>query len=65
MPLSRAYDVLGLGVAAGGDEVFRDLVLSRIMEPASKLDNLLVLEEAGVAAPLYRTVLREPVYLSV
>jgi hypothetical protein len=26
--LSRAYDVLGLGQASGGDEVFRDLVLA-------------------------------------
>ena len=35
--------------AAGGDEVFRHLVLARIIEPASKLDSLRVLEEAGVA----------------
>ena len=48
--LARAYDVLGLGAAAGGDEVFRDLVLARIIEPASKLDSLRVLEEAGAAA---------------
>ena len=47
--LSRAYDVLGFDAAAGGDEVFRDLVLARIIEPASKLDSLRVLEEAGVA----------------
>jgi hypothetical protein len=56
--LSRAYDVVGLGAAAGGDEVFRDLVLARIIEPSSKLDSLRVLEEAGVAAASYRTVLR-------
>jgi hypothetical protein len=56
--LTRDYDVLGLGAAAGGDEVFRDLVLARIIEPASKLDSLRVLEEAGVAAASYRTVLR-------
>jgi hypothetical protein len=61
--LSRAYDVLGLGVAAGGDEVFRGLVLARIIEPASKLDSLRVLEEAGAAAASYRTVLRRlPAY---
>ena len=35
--LSRAYDVLGLQVAAGGDEVFQALVLARIIEPTSKL----------------------------
>jgi Transposase DDE domain len=61
--LTRAYDVLGLGAAAGGDEVFRDLVLARIIEPASKLDSLRVLEEAGVTTTSYRTVLRRlPAY---
>ena len=61
--LARAYDVLGFGVAAGGNEVFRGLVLARIIEPASKLDSLRVLEEAGVAVPSYRTVLRRlPAY---
>jgi len=47
--LARGYDVLGFGRAAGGDEVFRQLVLARIIEPVSKLDSLRVLEEAGVA----------------
>ena len=61
--LSRAYDVLGFDAAAGGDEVFRGLVLARIIEPASKLDSLRVLGEAGVAAPSYRTLMRRlPVY---
>lgn len=61
--LTRARGVLGLGVAAGGDEVFRDLVLARIIEPASELDGLRVLEEAGVAVPSYRIVLwRLPAY---
>ena len=41
--LSRGYDVLGLAAAAGGDEVFRQLVLARIIEPVSKLDSLRVL----------------------
>ena len=36
--LSRGYDVLGLAAATGGDEVFRQLVLARIIEPVSKLD---------------------------
>src|SRR4051794_37936223 len=31
--LSTVYDTLGLGEAAGGDEVFRALVLARIIEP--------------------------------
>jgi len=61
--LERAYQALGLGAAAGGDEVFRDLALARIIEPSSKLDSLRVLEEAGVTGASYRTVLRRlPVY---
>jgi hypothetical protein len=61
--LEHAYQVLGFDRAAGGDEVFRDLVLARIIEPVSKLDSLRVLEEAGVAAASYRTVKRRlPVY---
>lgn len=47
--LRHAYRVLGLEKAAGGDEVFRDLVLARIIEPVSKLDSLRVLAEAGAA----------------
>ena len=37
--LEHAYRVLGLDAAAGGDDVFRHLVLARIIEPASKLDS--------------------------
>ena len=50
--------MLGLENAAGGDEVFRHLVLARIIEPASKLDSLRVVEEAGVTAAPYATVKR-------
>jgi hypothetical protein len=61
--LEDAYRALGFDQAAGGDEVFRDLVLARIIEPVSKLDSLRVLEEAGAAAASYRTVLRRlPAY---
>jgi len=61
--LSRAYEVLGFGVAAGGDEVFKALVLARIIEPTSKLDSLRVIEEAGAAAPSYPTLNRRlPLY---
>jgi hypothetical protein len=61
--LSYGYDVLGFGRADGGDEVFRQLVLARIIEPSSKLDSLRVLEEAGISAPSYRTLLRRlPVF---
>ena len=54
--LCRTYDSLGFDRAAGGDEVFRALVLARIIEPTSKLDALRVLVEAGVAAPSYATL---------
>jgi hypothetical protein len=56
--LAHAYDVLGFTSATGGDAVFRDLVVARIIEPVSKLDSLRVLEEAGLAPPPYRTVTR-------
>jgi hypothetical protein len=45
--LEHAYRVLGFAGATGGDEVFAQLVLARIIEPVSKLDSLRVLEEAG------------------
>jgi hypothetical protein len=61
--LEHAWQVLGFDHAADGDEVFRDLVLARIIEPVSKLDSLRVLEEAGVVAASYRTVKRRlPAY---
>jgi hypothetical protein len=61
--LSRAYDVLGFGQATGGDEVFRQLVLARIIEPTSKQDSLRVLQEAGVDGPSYPTLNRRlPAY---
>jgi hypothetical protein len=54
---------LGFGRAAGGDEVFGQLVLARIIEPVSKLDSLRVLEEAGVAPASYATLKRRlPAY---
>ena len=61
--LARAYDVLGFTAAAGGDEVFFQLVAARVIEPVSKLDSLRVLEEAGLAPVSYPTVNRRlPVY---
>jgi hypothetical protein len=61
--LERGYRVLGLEGAAGGDEVFRHLVLARIIEPASELDSIRVLEEAGVTTASYRTIERRlPAY---
>jgi Transposase DDE domain len=61
--LCHAYDRVGFGRATGGDEVFRQLVLARIIEPASKQDSLRVLAEAGVDGPSYPTLNRRlPVY---
>ena len=54
--LARGYAVLGLEKAAGGDEVFRGLVLARIIEPASRLDSGRALEEAGATPASYPTV---------
>jgi Transposase DDE domain len=61
--LAGVYERLGFAAAAGGDEVFHQLVLARIIEPTSKLDSLRVLEEAGLPTPSYRTINRRlPVY---
>jgi hypothetical protein len=61
--LCRAYDVLGFDLGAGADEVFRQMVLARIIEPTSKQDSLRVLDETGVAGPSYPTLNRRlPVY---
>lgn len=56
--LGHAFEVLGFEAATGGDEVFRALVLARIIEPTSKLDSLRVIEEAGVDPPSYATLKR-------
>jgi hypothetical protein len=56
--LEHAYQVLEFAGATGGDEVFAQLVLARIIEPVSKAGSLRVLEEAGVAPASYRTVTR-------
>ncbi len=43
--LAHVYDWLGFGEV--GDEVFRDLVIARIVEPTSKIDALRVLADLG------------------
>jgi hypothetical protein len=61
--LCAAYRVLGFESVTKGDNVFRDLVLARIIEPTSKADASRVLSEAGVDAASYATVKRRlPVY---
>lgn len=56
--LCAAYRVLGFESATKGDNVFRDLVLARIIEPASKLDTERVLSEVGVQPASYATIKR-------
>ncbi|MFY1636378.1 IS1634 family transposase [Solwaraspora sp. WMMB335] len=56
--LGRGYETLGFARAAGRDEVFKALVLARIIEPTSKLDSVRVLDEAGAWAPSYATIKR-------
>jgi hypothetical protein len=56
--LCQAYGVLRFDSVLKGDEVLRDLVLARIIEPTSKIDAERVLSETGVAAASYRTVKR-------
>jgi hypothetical protein len=61
--LCRAYDLLGFADATGHDDVFRHLVLARIIEPTSKLDSLRVLAEVGITPASYATVKRRlPTY---
>jgi Transposase DDE domain len=61
--LEHAYRVLGFDHASGGDEVFTQLVLARIIEPVSKPGSLRVLGEAGLAGPSYATLKRRlPAY---
>lgn len=47
--LERVYSSLGFNTI--DDEVFKQLVLARIIEPTSKLDTIRVLEELGIKAP--------------
>src|SRR4029077_11654990 len=56
--LCRSYGVLGFDQVLDGDEVLRDLVLARIIEPTSKIDAERVLSETGVTGASYRTVKR-------
>jgi hypothetical protein len=61
--LCWAYDRLGFDTATGGDGVFRQLVLARLVEPTSKLDAIRVLSELGIVPPGYRTIFRRlPAY---
>jgi hypothetical protein len=54
--LGGVYDWLGFDVVA--DQVFRDLVIARIVEPTSKLDAARVLTDLGAKTVSYRTIQR-------
>src|SRR4051812_38487873 len=56
--LCAAYRILGFESVTKGDNVFRDLVLARIIEPSSKIDAERVLGEVGAAPASYATVKR-------
>ncbi len=63
--LGVGYAALGLDSACDHDEVFRQLVLGRIIDPTSKLDTIRVLTEVGVPAVSYPTIKRRlPSYAS-
>jgi len=47
--LASVYSLLGFDEI--GDEVFKQLVIARIIEPASKLDTVRILENLGLDAP--------------
>ncbi len=56
--LCAGYRMLGFESATKGDNVFRDLVLARIIEPSSKIDAERVLSEVGATPASYATVKR-------
>jgi Transposase DDE domain len=61
--LCAAYRILGFESATKADNVFRDLVLARIIEPSSKFDAERVLTEVGVEPASYATLKRRlPIY---
>lgn len=61
--LSTAFRAVGLDKSSGGDEVFKHLVLARVIEPTSKLESIRVLDEIGIQASSYPTINRRlPIY---
>lgn len=54
--LEQVYDRIGFN--AVGNEVFKKLVLARLVEATSTADTIRVLEEIGVSAPGLRTIWR-------
>lgn len=56
--LETAWKAVALDRLDGADEVFRQLVTARLIEPTSKQDSLRVLAEAGLSPVSYATVKR-------
>ena len=54
--IGSVYDRLGFGIV--DDDVFKDLVIARIVEPTSKVDSLRVLDDLGAKAVSYKTIQR-------
>jgi len=52
--LAHVYNWLGFGEV--GDDVLRDLVIARIVEPTSKIDALRVLADLGATLVSYKTI---------
>lgn len=61
--LTAGFTAVGCDRAAGGDKVFKQLVLARLIEPTSKLDSIRVLDEMGCDSVSYATMKRRlPTY---
>lgn len=56
--LEAAWRAVGLDRLDGADEVFRQIVTARLIEPTSKQDSLRGLTEAGLSPVSYATVKR-------
>ena len=56
--IDACFNELGLAVATGDDQVFRDLVRARLINPGSKFDSIETLAEVGVTSASYATTKR-------
>lgn len=54
----HAWQTLGFDTATGDDQVFKHLVLARLVQPGSKADSIETLAEVGVTSASYRTITR-------
>lgn len=61
--IQHAYRKLSFDEATDGDEVFRNLVIARLVQPGSKLDSVETLAEIGLRSASYPTINRRlPVF---